>query len=638
MGSRVRGVGWGRVVRCWFHATLLALGLVAAGAAPTVAADRAFSVRFSADDFGDITVAANTTLTCPTAEAGCAAGQAGGAANNNSFTMSYVDADSDAATFDSSSAALSLPAGSTVLFAGLYWGGDTSAGVNGAAAPSAAARSTVRFTAPGAAVATVNGSVDDSTAAASRYQGFADVTADVKAAGSGSYTVGNVQSGTGQDRYGGWALVVAYRNLADPARNLTVFDGLTTVSGASPTADIPVSGFVTPPSGPVNTTLGFIAWEGDRGLTGDAAALDATTLTDAANPANNFFNSSVADLGTNVTSKTPNFANELGVDADLIDASGILANGASSATIHLTTGGETYLPGVVTFATELFAPRVTPQKTATDLNGGLVEPGDVIRYSITATNTGDDAADNVTATDPVPAHTTYVPGSLQIVSSPGGIAGAQTDAAGDDQAERGGGSVTFRVGAGANAGSGGTLAIGESYEVSFDVRVDAGTANGTVIQNQATTTYTAAANSAFDLTEESTPPTRVTVSASRLHVTKTADVTSARAGSTVSYTLRAAVTGAPATSVVACDRVPAHMAVADLGGGTLAGGRVCWQLGTIAAGSAKSRRLVLRIDQDAPSGPLRNVLVVRAANAATARDRATVDASAAPGSVPVVTG
>ena len=42
--------------------------------------------------------------------------------------MAYVDADADGATFDSSSADLALAAGSTVEFAGLYWGADTSAG------------------------------------------------------------------------------------------------------------------------------------------------------------------------------------------------------------------------------------------------------------------------------------------------------------------------------------------------------------------------------------------------------------------------------------------------------------------------------------------------------------------------------
>ena len=60
------------------------------------------------------------------------------AADNNDFDMSYVDVDGESTTFNSSRATLALPAGSTVLFAGLYWAGDTSAGDDGQAAPAPA--------------------------------------------------------------------------------------------------------------------------------------------------------------------------------------------------------------------------------------------------------------------------------------------------------------------------------------------------------------------------------------------------------------------------------------------------------------------------------------------------------------------
>ena len=101
-----------------------------------------------------------------------------------------------------------------MLFAGLYWGGDTSAGAaGGAAAPAAASRGSVLMAPPGGGYATVTAStLDGSTAAPTRYQGFADVTAAVQAGGAGTYTVANVQAGTGQDRYAGWGLVVAYHD------------------------------------------------------------------------------------------------------------------------------------------------------------------------------------------------------------------------------------------------------------------------------------------------------------------------------------------------------------------------------------------------------------------------------------------
>ena len=48
--------------------------------------------------------------------------------NNNDRTMTWIDADTDPATFNSSSADLALPAGASVLFAGLYYGGQLAAG------------------------------------------------------------------------------------------------------------------------------------------------------------------------------------------------------------------------------------------------------------------------------------------------------------------------------------------------------------------------------------------------------------------------------------------------------------------------------------------------------------------------------
>lgn len=69
-----------------------------------------------------------------------------------------------------------------------------------------------------------------------RYSAFADVTGLVRDAGVGNYTVANVQSGTGEDRYAAWDLIVVYRDSTQPPRNLTVFDGLATISRLTPSA------------------------------------------------------------------------------------------------------------------------------------------------------------------------------------------------------------------------------------------------------------------------------------------------------------------------------------------------------------------------------------------------------------------
>ena len=63
--------------------------------------------------------------------------------NNNPRTMTWIDVDGDPATFDSSSATLTLPPGARVLFAGLYYGGRLTAGSGGSPPPNPGARNTV---------------------------------------------------------------------------------------------------------------------------------------------------------------------------------------------------------------------------------------------------------------------------------------------------------------------------------------------------------------------------------------------------------------------------------------------------------------------------------------------------------------
>ena len=91
----------------------------------------------------------------------------------------------------------------------------------------------------------------------------------------------------------------------------------------------------------------------------------------------------------------------------------------------------------------------------------------MLRYTVTARNTGQDGADNFIVTDPVPAGATYVPDSLRIA----GV--AVTDADGDDRGEFAAGAnrVVFRIGTGANATLGGRLVPGAAVPVSFDVRI-----------------------------------------------------------------------------------------------------------------------------------------------------------------------
>ena len=362
------------------HARLAAalVALVALlAAAPPAAADRAPEVRYSSVARGDVTYVANTLLTCPGNGGTCRDARNGSDPTaTNDVAMAYVDVDADGTTFASSSANLGLPAGATVLFAGLYWGADTTAGANGAAAPNAAASGTVKLRVPGAgSYATVTAStVDTDSARTSRYQGFADVTGQVQAAGAGTYTVADVQAGTGNDRYGGWSLVVAYRDTSLPVHWLGVYDGFVSLrASGNPSQDLTLTGFQAPPTGTVDATFGLASYEGDLGISGDTASLDGVPLVDAIHPANNSFNSTIGALGSHVTTKNPNYVNQLGYDASVRDVTGILANDQTTTTLRLTTTQDLYLPGVMSLVIDQTAS--LPANTAPPTISGIPQDG-----------------------------------------------------------------------------------------------------------------------------------------------------------------------------------------------------------------------------------------------------------------------
>ncbi len=555
---------------------------------------RTFTSRYNTNASGTVQIVGNALLTC-TASATCTAAQAGTGASldNNGFTMVDIDIDGDATTQNSSSATFTVPPSGTVLFAGLYWG----------ARSNAAARNTVRFRTPATAgYTTVTATQLDANNPA--YQGFANVTALVQAGGTGTYTVANVQRTLGTDQYAGWALVIVVSDPAELRRNLVVFDGYGTVQSSATTVTIPVSGFLTPSNGAVNAQLGVVAYEGDLGQTGDVLRLNATNLSDAANPANNVFNSTISRLGSPIGAKLPNYANQLGFDADVISAAGILPNGSTTATITLTTGGETYYPGVVTLATQLYVPDLTTTftKTVTDVNGGTVQRGDTLEYTIAFTNTGQDTALAVMVTDTVPTGSTYVPGSISYLTSvPGGPpTGTKTDLPGDDAAnyEAGPNRVLARLGIGATAAAGGRLGPGQGSSFRFRVVVNPALAAGMLVSNQAGIDYTGQTlgdvfngKSDGDAGTPGIQPTVVTVAAGAdVQVGKSGPVTGSITVP-LTYTLTLTNNGPDASlNVVARDTLPASFTfVSATGGGTAVGNVVTWPaIASLASGASQS--------------------------------------------------
>ena len=111
---------------------------------------------------------------------------------------------------------------------------------------------------------------------------------------------------------------------------------------------------------------------------------------------------------------------------------------------------------------------------------GIVDPGDVLRYTITVYNTSTIPATGVVLSDVVPANTTYVADSvtqngLPVGQPDGGvfplIAGIDVSSADLTPPLPGAGQ--------------GTLSPGNSAVIQFDLRVNAGVPSGTLISNQA---------------------------------------------------------------------------------------------------------------------------------------------------------
>jgi len=494
--STPRAVRWGSVALRVLVAALLGtpIVLVARVEPADAAGPRAFSLRYSVNTSGFTRLRGNTVLECNTAlSSSCATASAAPVGNtsnnttynNNSQPQRYVDVDGDPSTFNSSTADVPWDpaAGASVLFAGLYWGGAR------IGSPTPSLQNQVRFKGPGQAYTTVvdtNGVDDIPTSSEGTYQGSADVTALVQAAGPGTYTVANLQTRSGTNAFGGWTLVVVVSDPREPPRNMTVFDGFQIVctgSCGSGRLDIPVSGFQTPPAGTVRTRVGTVAYEGDRGSVGDQLLLDGNVLSDTSNPGTNYFNSSISDGLTPVV-RNPSASNTFGFDIDRIQTS--LPNGATSATLSLRTSGDFYYPGVVTFETELYSPKLDVTKSVTDVNGGDTRPGDELLYTVTVRNSGQDAASKVVLSDLVPAGTTYVAGSVRVDGA------VRTDATGDDQADVGGGTVRVRLGSGASSSTGGSLAVGASTTVAFRVRVGTTVPDQTVVANTAQVAYVGA--------------------------------------------------------------------------------------------------------------------------------------------------
>src|SRR3989475_10148712 len=251
----------------------------------------------------------------------------------------------------------------------------------------------------------------------------------------------------------------------------------------------------------------------------------------------------------------------------------------------------------------------------TDLGSpGIVDPGDVLRYTITIKNSAAIPATGVVLKDPVPANTTYVANSTLLNGSPVG----QPD----------GGAAPLASGI-----TVGTISPGRTAVLQYDLRVNPGTPAGTAISNQAVVSSAGLPNLLTDSSGNPATPPQPTVvgvgSGQQGSISAQVSVVGGRPalpGAQLEYLLNIVNSGAvPAYNVVITDDLngtrPGQLAYVNLSG-TVNGSAA----GVSFAGST------ITVDYGAVNGPLAPGSVV------VLKFRATLNASLALGTVVTNTG
>ncbi|MFV8333189.1 T9SS type B sorting domain-containing protein [Flavobacterium sp. GSP14] len=379
-----------------------------------------FTKRYNQQVKGDMLVIGNNTL-----------GKSNAPLNDNSVNentvMQFIDIDTDTNTFSSSSATLAVPPATTcfrIAYAGLYWG----ALIKGS--DSRATITNVKLKLPGSTTYTpITGIPIYDTPAANAivpnanrpYACYADVTALLSTLTNpqGVYTVADVSSSLGSNGTtglaAGWTLVVVYEDPTTTTKSITTFDGFSALFDDGQ-LDIPVSGFITPPSGPVNVKFGFATLNGDKTSknkfeVGNGGS-NGTSIITTERPSLNFFNSSITDQNGYLAGRTPNSTNTLGYDTGIVEEKNAtkIGNNATNAVISLQVPrgqANTLFSFFNSFLINVVAPDISLTKVVEDAAGKdvgntTVNLGQDLYYKIDFQNIGNDQITAFTLEDVLP--------------------------------------------------------------------------------------------------------------------------------------------------------------------------------------------------------------------------------------------
>ncbi|MBD0822545.1 T9SS type B sorting domain-containing protein [Aestuariibaculum marinum] len=406
---------------------------------------KAFSVREKVDVRGSMLVIGNNIL-----------GQNDNdfyddKANNQDFNMQYIDIDSDASTFSSSSADLILSdhqdGSSTdcyrVVFAGLYWSAmlkddETRSSI-----------SNVKLKLPNSSTYTdISGeivydaivnpiSAFNNEPANTPYACFADVTDILSSLGDieGTYTLANVVSSEGTNNStglsAGWSLIVIYEDPVLHTKSFTLFDGFSHLyKGHQET--IPVTGFRTPSMGDIDLQFAYGALDGDKTQKANKLEINGKEVsTPLRGPANNFFNSVVENTNGVSHPRNPEGDNTLGYDTGFLEIlhanPEYIDNDVTSADFRLQVANGQADPIYAffsAFAVDIFSPDIELIKTVVDTGGDDIDGDDVylgqqLFYEISYQSVGNDNVTNFTIKDVLPDNIVFDPADVDLTNAGG---------------------------------------------------------------------------------------------------------------------------------------------------------------------------------------------------------------------------
>lgn len=305
----------------------------------TVAADRGvvdgdLGVAMAMTGPADVVVAGNSLLSCQLLALACITARGGATSNvnvdNDDYSMTpFTELLSTlSAPLGTAVSSADIEIGGEVIWARLYWAG------TGAAPDTPVAH--VRPPGLGESYSTLPATdvhqVSMGSLPAPMYQASADVTDLVRSAPrSGTWVVAVARDAfaPGPGSFAGWALM-AVVDSGGPVRTVAVLDGVVSVDGTEPQSST-LYGL-----GSGAATVGLVAWDGDRGRSGDTLLLDGVEIGPPGN------------LGISSANGTLAGWNTFGTDARVFEA--MLSS--SDPVLTVTGGDDAWCLGALAVVTE----------------------------------------------------------------------------------------------------------------------------------------------------------------------------------------------------------------------------------------------------------------------------------------------